>query len=88
MLDPFIQLEELPSEPPVVEPYLHKEYYWLCQLVPPKCLNRELLTPTQADFCNYWLIRWNCTTRFLSPNQRDDWFYSLKFRSSIPDSQS
>jgi len=88
MLDPFTQLEDLPLDPPGLLTHYRHDHYWLCQLFPPVVLNRESLTPSQADFSNYWLIRWGCTTRFLNLDQRDSWLDSLNLRSPIPASQS
>ena len=88
MLDPFTSFADLPSHPPVVYAFSLRKHYWLCSLVPPVVLNRESLTQSQADFSNYWLIKWGCTTRFLSLDQRDNWFDSLNIRSPLPESQS
>ena len=88
MQDPFTRLEDLPLDPPVLWASYRHEHYWLCQLVPPVVLSRESLTPYQADFSNYWLIRWGCTTRFLNLDQRDSWLDSLHIRSPLPLTQS
>jgi len=88
MLNRISFSEPLPEEPPTIDPTEAIETVWLVGLVPPKVLNRDAMKPSQVAYCNYWLKRWGCTSRFLTLEQFDDWLEEFPHSRQIPDSQA
>ena len=80
--------EPLQEEPPSIDPTESIESVWLVSLVPPRVLNRDSMKPSQVFYCNYWLHRWGCTTRFLTLEHFDEWLEDYPSARQIPDSQS
>jgi len=73
MLNRITFSEPLPEEPPSIDPTEAIEMVWLVALVPPKILNRDAMKPSQVAYCNYWLQRWGCSSRFLAEEQFYKW---------------
>lgn len=80
MLNYLTPSSDLDSYPPELVPFEPYERVWCVQLVPPRLICAETLKPSQVDYCNYWLIKWNCGTRFLREDDYTNWWGSLSIR--------
>jgi len=80
MLNSFSFADSPEPNPPPVDPSESLVTVWLCQLVPPRLLTRDVMKPSQIAYCNWWLEHWNCGNRFFDLEARDKWLDSLNLR--------
>jgi len=88
MLNSFSFAESSEDTPPSVDPSEPLVSVWMCQLVPPRLLTSGTMRPSAIAYCNWWLKRWNCETRYFDLESRDKWLDSLHIRSPLPETQS